>query len=312
MVSTSSTKRSAPIKFSKRRQKILGGLILFLVIFFSLGWQANYVGWFSRSLRVWVFDVGQGDAIFIETPDGQQILVDAGTSDNKILTKLGQVMLPWDRSIDAVVVTHPHLDHEGGLVAVLQNYQMGTIYETGVLGYDEMQDTVRELVAEQETRIVLLDGSNPPLPLGEGWGEGLVVQILSPDSNLQNKKIDNLNNSSVVLLLTYGDTSLLLTGDAAFGEESEILNNILGPIDVLKVAHHGSLTSTSQQFLSAVAPRYAIISVGENNDYGHPAVAALERLFNRRIQIFRTDLDGDILITSNGFEPNITSHPLPF
>jgi len=301
-------KRSQPIKFAKRRQKFFGSAIIIVVMVFSLIWQANYAGWFSRGLKIWVFDIGQGDAIFIETPEGKQILVDSGTSDDAVLTKLGQVMLPWDRYIDAVAITHPHLDHEGGLPEVLKRYDIGTIYETGILGYDDLQETVESLVREKGSKMVLLSGSNLPLP----WGEGLEVEVLAPDSNLQNKKIDNLNNSSIVLLLIYGETSILLTGDAAFEEEPEILPDITEPIDILKVAHHGSVTSTSQNFLDIVQPRYAIISVGAENDYGHPAVATLERLFLRGIKTFRTDLDGDVLITSNGGEPVVKSHPLPF
>jgi competence protein ComEC len=301
--------RVQPLKLIKRRKKILGLGIITLVMILSLVWQASYTGWFSseQELKVWIFDVGQGDAIFIETPEGKQILVDAGAGGT-ILTKLGEVMLPWDRTIDAVVVTHPHADHEGGLPEVLRRYNVGTIYETGVLGYNDLQETVEELVFEKGIETVMVTDKLPPPTLGEGLGVG----VLAPDTNLQNKKIDNLNNSSIVLLLTYGETSILLTGDAAFEEEPEILNDIIEPIDVLKIAHHGSVTSTSREFLETVAPRYAIISVGAENDYGHPHPATLERLKTQNIEMFRTDLDGDILITSTGGEPTVESRPLPF
>lgn len=286
-----------------------------LAMVLALVWQAVSVEWMNKELKVWVFDVGQADAIFIETPEGEQILVDAG-SNGSILTKLGQVMLPWDRIIDAVIVTHPHADHEGGLPEVLARYKVGTIYETGVLGYYDLQQAVRELAEGQGTEIRLVsEGILPPSygAYGGGMGRGpMTIEILAPDTNLQNKKIDNLNEASIVLLLTYGETSILLTGDAPIDEESQIFDDLSEPIDVLKIAHHGSVTSTSGNFLETVLPRYVIISVGDDNDYGHPHPATLERLRLRGIEIFRTDLDGDILITSTGGEPIVESRPLPF
>lgn len=298
--------RSRPIKSAKQKKKFIGLGIIAVAMILALAWQANRAEWFSHDLKVWVFDVGQGDAIFIETPEGKQILVDAGP-DSSVLTKLGQVMLPWDRTIDAVIITHPHADHEGGLPEVLRRYQIGAIYETGVLGYDDLQEAVRELAEEQGTGILLTDE-------GEEVDEGdeVSLKILAPDTNLQNKKLDNLNAASIILLLTYGETSILLTGDAPIDEEGEILDDIFESVDVLKVAHHGSVTSTSGNFLETVLPRYGIISVGADNDYGHPNPATLERLRLRGIPILRTDLDGDVLVTSTGGEPTVESRPLPF
>lgn len=301
--------RSRPIKLGRRQRRFLGLALIVLVAALSLAWQATNVGWFSRELKVWVFDVGQGDAIFIETPEGEQILIDAG-ADRSILSKLGQVMLPWDRTIDKVFITHPHTDHEGGLPDTLRRYQVSIIYKTGALGSEGLQETVHELAARQGTEIAL--ASEGALFLFTKEGVGGRLEILAPDSNLQNKKVDNLNAASIVLLLTYGKTSILLTGDAPIDEEEEILNDITDPVDVLKAAHHGSATSTSRSFLEVVSPRYAVISVGEGNDYGHPHPATLERLRARGIRTFRTDLDGDILITSTGGEPVVESRPLPF
>jgi len=313
--------RSRSIKIINQKKKFIGLSLIVLAMVLSLVFQAVQAEWLADSseLKVWVFDVGQADAIFIETPEGEQILVDAGAGE-AVLTKLGQVMAPWDRTINTVIITHPHADHEGGLPEVLSRYQVETIYETGVLGYDDLQASVKELADEQGTEIKLIsEGTLPPSYAtyggGQGWGlngGGLGVGVLSPDTNLQNKKIDNLNNASVVLLLTYGETSILLTGDAPIDEENEILDDIGESIDVLKVAHHGSVTSTSGNFLDIITPRYGIISVGAENDYGHPHPATLERLSSRNVEIFRTDLEGDILITSTGGEPMVESRPLPF
>lgn len=303
--------RGRSIKITNQKKKFIGLSLMALAMILSLVFQAVQVKWLADSLelKVWVFDVGQADAIFIETPDGKQILVDAGAGE-AILTKLGQVMAPWDRTIDAVVITHPHADHEGGLPEVLSRYNVGIIYETGVLGYGDLQDSVQELATEQGTEIVFVTEGTLPLLTKEGVRGRL--EIFAPDTSLQNKKLDNLNEASIVLLLTYGETSVLLTGDAPIDEEDEILDDIDQSIDVLKVAHHGSVTSTSGNFLDIVSSRYAIISVGAENDYGHPHPATLERLLSRGIEIFRTDLDGDILITSTGGEPVVESRQLSF
>jgi competence protein ComEC len=171
----------------------------------------------------------------------------------------------------------------------------------------DLQNSAVELAAAQGTEILLVDEGE------EVDGEDEVsLKVLAPDESWTNKKADNLNTTSIVLLLTYGETLILLTGDAPINEENEILDDIFESVDVLKVAHHGSVTSTSGSFLEAVAPRYAVISVGEGNDYGHPHPATLERLRSRGISAFRTDLDGDILITSSGGEPVVESRPLPF
>jgi competence protein ComEC len=318
-------KRARPIKAARRQKKFLGLALMAIVLVLSLAYQAWTAEWFSDDLKVWVFDVGQGDVIFIETPDHQQILIDTG-NPGVVLAKLGAVMLPWDRYIDAVIVTHPHADHEGGLPEILKRYSVGAIYKTGVLGTYDLQQTVEDLAEVKGTPIEYVwAGSSPPLPLGEGLaapsrssaserrlgGEGIALQILAPGTNLYNKKIDDLNSASIVLLLIYGDTSILLTGDATIEEEPEFLSN-LEHIDVLKVAHHGSVTSSSREFLEITTPDTAIISVGEGNDYNHPHPAVLERLNSCGIKTWRTDFEGDILITSDGGEPTVESRPLPF
>ncbi|MEI6510728.1 MAG: ComEC/Rec2 family competence protein [Candidatus Uhrbacteria bacterium] len=258
----------------------------------------------SGELRVWFFDVGQGDSIFIETPDHHQILVDGGPSQ-EVLSKLGQVMQPWDRSIDAIVLTHPHKDHVAGLVSVLERYDVATVYDGGALSHTgEMDAFEADTVAEHAPTKHLVAGDH------FAYGD-VTLEVLAPTKPIDGTYPKDPNEASVVMLVTYHDTTLLLTGDAPADVEHDILPEV-GDVDVLKVGHHGSRTSSSTEFLDAVTPEFAIISDGIDNSYGHPHPATLQRLDDRHIRVERTDLDGDILLTSTGGEPTVEPSPLPF
>jgi len=258
----------------------------------------------SGELRVWFFDVGQGDAILIETPDNRQILVDGGPSQ-AILSKLGQVLPPWDRSVDAVVLTHPHLDHVAGIVSVLERYDVAAVYDGGALARTGAMDAFEaDIIAEGATIDHIVEGDR------FAYGD-VTLDVLAPSHPIDGTFPKDPNEASVVLLLTYGDTTILLMGDAPDDVERDILSTV-GDVDVLKVGHHGSRTSSSTEFLDAVAPEFAIISCGIDNSYGHPHPATIQRLDDRGIRIERTDLDGDILLTSTGGEPTAEPSPLPF
>lgn len=258
----------------------------------------------SGELRVWFFDVGQGDAILIDTPDHRQILIDGGPSQS-VLTKLGQVMPPWDRSVDAVVLTHPHLDHVAGLVSVLERYDVAAIYDGGARARTGAMDAFEmDAVAESAATRHLVAGDR------FAYGD-VTIDVLAPTRPVDGAYPKDPNEASVVLLLTYHDTTLLLTGDAPDDVERDILSTV-GDVDVLKVGHHGSRTSSSAEFLDDVTPEFAIISCGVDNSYGHPHPVTLQRLDDRGIRVVRTDLDGDILLTSTGGEPTVEPAPLPF
>ncbi len=258
----------------------------------------------SGELRVWFFDVGQGDSIFIETPDHHQILVDGGPSQ-EVLSKLGQVMQPWDRSIDAIVLTHPHKDHVAGLDSVLDRYDVAAVYDGGAMARTgEMDAFEADTIAEHAATKHLVAGDR------FAYGD-VTLDVLAPMHAIAGTYPKDPNEASVVMLLTYHDTTLLLTGDAPADVEHDILPEV-GDVDVLKVGHHGSRTSSSTEFLDAVTPEFAIISDGIDNSYGHPHPATLQRLDDRHVRIERTDLDGDILLTSTGGEPTVEPSPLPF
>jgi len=257
-----------------------------------------------KDLSVWIFDVGQGDAIFLQTPEGKQILIDAGGS-HQILSKLGSVLLPWDRKIDAFISTHPDADHLTGGIDLLDRYQVKTIYETGVQSNEPIQEGFYEAIEEKHIPIQFLKGGD------SFFIDGVHFNVLAPDLSVYGKKIKETNEASLVLLVTYRQTNLLFTADLPTQVETQIFDDLHDPVDVLKVAHHGSAYATSSVFLDHIHPRFSIISVGSNT-YGHPHPVVLKRLKDHESQIFRTDQDGDILIQSNGKELMVQSTPLLF
>jgi competence protein ComEC len=254
----------------------------------------------TAKARVVSLDVGQGDAIFIETEDQKQILIDGG-EDETILDKLSKYM-PWnDKKIELMVLTHPHADHLNGLNQVLKRYQVDEIWLTGVIDTSSFYLQFLNLLKEKQipSKIIFACGEKKPTGCTDevSWSENLKAKVLWPEENLEGKKIDNLNNSSIVLKLDNNGQKILLMGDAEEEVEDELLvslesKNYLSA-EILKVSHHGSSTASSEEFLRAVAPARAIISVGEN-DYGLPTLRVIRRIERLGIEIQRTDETGDI------------------
>lgn len=244
-------------------------------------------------LEINFYDVGQGEAVFIETPNRKQILIDGGP-DLTILEKLGKELPFWDRYIDLVILTHPEYDHLGGLIEVVKRYKIGGILTTGVI-----RDT-----AEYKEWERVIKKENIPVYTAY-FGETIEVDrninliILHPLESLEGKKVKKSNNTSVVLQLVYKDFELLLTGDIEKEIEQKLVNfSISLNSDVLKVAHHGSKTSTSKSFVRVVNPVVAVISAGKDNPYKHPHKEVLDNLAG--IPVFVTARDGDIKVLSNG------------
>jgi competence protein ComEC len=261
-------------------------------------------------LHVTVLDVGQGDAILLQGSSGGRMLIDAGPDPDRLLMLLDQRIPTWDRRIDTVVLTHPHEDHVGGLALLLTRYRIGAIAETGMPGPGPSDAAYRELLATQgrATRIVAagdtlwLDGAR----LEVEWPLPGSVPATPPDSGKE------INDTSVVLELHFGARDMLLSGDAEEGVDPLLLAaglaDRVGPqLDVLKVAHHGSRTATTVALVDALRPKIAVISVGADNDYGHPAPETLARLDAVGTKTYRTDLDGSISITTDGSDLLVTT-----
>jgi len=268
-------------------------LVLFGIAFFESSEE-------SKALEVDFLDVGQGDAILIKTPDHQRILIDGGPS-NAVLNKLGENLPFFEKEIDLVILTHPHADHLDGLIEVLKRYEVKKILSTGVI------HTTPDYLAWLEE----IKNQNVPMEItraGEtlDFGGGIKIEIFYPTEDLVGKQVENLNDTSIVAKLIFGQTSFLFTGDAETEMEEKLINGGVDlKADVLKVAHHGSKNATSQNFLEKIQPKFAIISVGADNQFGHPNAMTVKRLENIGAEIFRTDEDGDIKIKSDGVDIKI-------
>ncbi|MCC6290712.1 MBL fold metallo-hydrolase [Candidatus Nomurabacteria bacterium] len=272
-------------------QKKVKWILVFLLLF------ANFLVWQSvngdRSrdfFTLAVLDVGQGDSIFIEDTAGHQILVDGGP-DQSVLAELPKLMSVFDRSIDLLVLTHPHADHLTGLVEILKRYRVSGVLEAGAIYdsaiYDEWHRLLKEknipvVVARRGERVILADNSR--------------LEVLAPSVSWQDRGAKNIHDSMVVTRLIVASSSVaLLTGDMESDLEDRLLSDGTNlSAQILKVGHHGSKTSTGGSFLRAVAPKFAVISVARENRYGHPHPQTLGVLQNFGVEILRTDELGTI------------------
>ena len=276
------------------RAIVLASLVAGNGLIWLLAWQLAR----PQPLVLAFLDVGQGDAIYIEAPNGNQLLIDAG-GGKQILPALAGVMPFYDRSLDVVLATHPDADHIGGLASVLESYEVVGIMDTGLSSdtatYRAFLEAVEEEIKDSKNNsqnLVARAGARINL------GNNVYLDILWPRQVFANQEA---NGASVVARLVYGETSALLTGDAPVVVERALLTTYPDfRSDILKVGHHGSKTSSDPAFLKAAAAQYAIISVGARNRYGHPTQLVLDRLATAGAQVLRTDTAGTVICQSNG------------
>jgi competence protein ComEC len=275
---------------------ILIGFVLPLLLLNGVAWAAHSQLKPDFLLHANFYDVGQGDAIFIQTYLGNQILIDGGPS-NAILQLLGQDMPFFDRTIELVVLTHPHQDHVAGLVDVLERYRVKKVIMPNVL-YNSGSYTAFIDLLEQKKIETIYAHSGQRVYLDNAT----VFDIYYPNKVLgaiSEAESDELNDTSIFGKLIFGKTKILLTGDAGENVEKTLLPQFDLDVDVLKVGHHGSRHSTSPDLLTEATPAYAVISVGKNS-YGHPTEETLENLKLAKTDVLRTDIDKTIRFVSDG------------
>jgi competence protein ComEC len=244
--------------------------------------------------RVTVLDVGQGDAILVEGDRGSRLLVDGGPDPGRLLIALDEHLPPWDRRIDLVILSHPHEDHAAGLAALLGRYAVRRVLEPGMFGPGPGYAALNaELIARGIGRGTLATGDRLAV-------DDVRFDVLWPDPGfVPARPADDgtgINNVSIVLLGAVGRHRLLLAGDIEQQIDPRLLARGLPRVDLLKVAHHGSRTSSTEAFLEAVRPAVAVISAGRGNPYGHPAPATVTRLEDSGARVLRTDDDGTVTI----------------
>ena len=278
---------------------------LAVVCLFLLGiiyWQERQ----DKNLRVIFFDVGQGDSVLIRTPSRQNILIDGGP-DTTLLSKLGRSLPFYDHTIDLMVLTHAHADHLDGLIPVLERYDVQQVLYNGVQTAAADFTAWQDLIQDKHISTTIARA-------GQSFQFGTtMLEVLYPFEDVSNQAFNDLNDSSVVTKLKYQNTTFLFTGDAPVGVEEEMLDFYCQAearasadpceleSDVLKVGHHGSRYSTSEEFLEAVNPQYAVISAGEGNQFGHPHRQTLVRLQQVGATVLRTDEVGNIGFVSDGY-----------
>lgn len=256
----------------------------------------------SKNLYVYFLDVGQGDGAFIRTPNGKNILIDAGQcamGDDEFDAGL-EIVLPFltkknIKKIDYVIASHAHADHIGGLLSVMQKIPVGVVYDSGFPYSSPVYEKFLQIIKLKKISYKIVQQGDTL-----NWDTDLTVKVLSPR---RNRLFEDPNNNSLVLKITYKDISFLFTGDAEALAEDEMVANYkkseLSSV-ILKVPHHGSKTSSTEDFLDAVNPEIAVISCGRYNRFRHPHSDTVRKYNDYRIELHRTDKEGTVFVSTDG------------
>ncbi len=246
----------------------------------------------AGTLQVEVLDVGQGDSLLLRSPAGKTVLIDGGTGKRNVVRMLEVRDIT---KLDLIIATHNHADHIGGLDEVLEALPVSNFVDGGIPHTTETYLKIVQLIEQKNIGYKAVRG-------GQVFrlDDGITINILGPDEPLLSGTRSDLNSNSVIARVDHGENCFLLMGDAELETEHRVMAKGLAECDVLKVAHHGSAYATSKEFLEAVKPTWAAISVGRNNRYKHPAPTTLGRIEKSGATVLRTDLHGRVLFESDG------------
>ena len=278
-------------KKKKIISSIIGIIVVLLAGYFGIDLTQDSKVPKDSELMISYMDVGQGDAAYIKV-NGNDILIDAGPRSNS-KELLEQLKAKNIDDFELVIATHPHEDHTGGMVDVFKEYEVKAFYSPKITHTTKTYENLVKAVKDEGLKTKELKGG-----MVIDLGEGAKFEVFTP----QKSEYEELNDYSPIMKLSFGDTSYLFTGDAEKLAEEEALAKYKTSLDsdVIKFGHHGSSSSSSNAFIEAVSPKYGIISCAKDNKYGHPHSETLDIIKKYNIKTFRTDTDGEIILTSDG------------
>lgn len=277
----------------RKNKKIIFYLSFLLIIFIVfLNYYLKIKN--NKNLNIFFLDSGQADTILIKTPEEQNIIIDLGSKNG--LKGVSKQISWWDRKIDILIITHPHDDHILAIPQLIDKYEVNKIIFTGIIYDSPIYEEIIKKAQNKKIKLLI-----PQVKQKIILNNDCELDFLYPVEILKDKKIENINNSSIVSRLRYKNNYFLFMGDSEIDVEKKILEEKYElKSDILKVGHHGSISSSYQEFIKKVNPKISIIMVGQNNKFNHPSLRTLNKLQKIGSLIFRTDLNGDINITSNG------------
>ncbi|MGU8582074.1 ComEC/Rec2 family competence protein [Clostridium perfringens] len=278
-------------KKKKIISSIIGIIVVLLAGYFGIDLTQDSKVPKDSELMISYIDVGQGDAAYMKV-NGNDILIDAGPRSNS-KELLEQLKAKNIDDFELVIATHPHEDHIGGMVDVFKEYEVKAFYSPKITHTTKTYENLVKAVKDEGLKTKELKGG-----MVIDLGEGAKFEVFTP----QKSEYEELNDYSPIMKLSFGDTSYLFTGDAEKLAEEEALAKYKTSLDsdVIKFGHHGSSSSSSNAFIEAVSPKYGIISCAKDNKYGHPHRETLDIIKKYNIKTFRTDTDGEIILTSDG------------